>query len=154
MNKKVLVRDIMNEPVATVDLDAKLEDIARHMLVMDIGSILVVDAAGSLQGIITDSNFIAKQPPTMFSQERGSSALEYWREGGAETVYSHARARPAREVMSAPVVTLREDDSLETVLTLMQKHGVRHLPVVRDDRPVGIVTSRDLLILLIEERES
>jgi acetoin utilization protein AcuB len=46
--------------------------------------------------------------------------------------------------MSTPVVTVADDDSIETAIGLMSEHRIKTLPVVRNDRLVGIVTDRDL----------
>ena len=47
--------------------------------------------------------------------------------------------------MSAPVVTVAEDAAVEDVATLMERHRVKRLPVLRDGRLVGIVARADLL---------
>jgi acetoin utilization protein AcuB len=41
-------------------------------------------------------------------------------------------------------VSVKESDSLATVETLMEEYGIRHIPVVRDDFPIGIISERDL----------
>lgn len=48
------------------------------------------------------------------------------------------------EIMNSPVVTIREDATLADAYDQMQARNIRHLPVVREDRLVGIVTDRDL----------
>jgi predicted transcriptional regulator len=50
------------------------------------------------------------------------------------------------------LTTLSPEDSVETAVRLMREHAVRRLPVVKGDRPVGIVTLGDLAIE--EEGES
>ncbi len=47
--------------------------------------------------------------------------------------------------MSTDVITLAEDDTLADAQTCMERGRVRHLPVVRDGKLVGLVTHRDLL---------
>ena len=68
-----------------------------------------------------------------------------------EQIYRAAKSRRVRDVMSAPVVTVAEDDSIETVLARMFPHRIRYLPVVRGRRPVGMVSSRDLLQLVFAD---
>jgi CBS domain-containing protein len=52
-----------------------------------------------------------------------------------------------RDIMTHPVVTVRENDSLETVVTLMTKHRISSLPVVDDEnRVIGIVGEGDLFL--------
>jgi len=50
------------------------------------------------------------------------------------------------DVMSSPVVTVREDDSVEKVAKLMDEYGIGSVVVVRDkDEPVGVITERDIV---------
>lgn len=49
------------------------------------------------------------------------------------------------DIMTRDVVTLSEDDSLEDARSCMKRGRIRHLPVVRGDKLVGLVTHRDLL---------
>jgi len=49
------------------------------------------------------------------------------------------------DIMSRDLVTLAEDDSLADARSCMQQGRIRHLPVVRGDKLVGLLTHRDLL---------
>lgn len=49
------------------------------------------------------------------------------------------------DIMTRPVITLAEDDTLADARSSMKRGHVRHLPVVRGERLVGLVTQRDLL---------
>jgi CBS domain-containing membrane protein len=63
--------------------------------------------------------------------------------------YGYTRPMPHRlrigELMSCEVVTLTEDDTLADARRCMDQGRIRHLPVVRDGKLVGLVTHRDLL---------
>jgi CBS domain-containing protein len=52
---------------------------------------------------------------------------------------------PVENVMSKPVVTCSPDEDLVNALALMLERRVRRLPVVENDRLVGILTERDLM---------
>jgi len=54
-------------------------------------------------------------------------------------------ALKAIEIMSAPVVTINEDASLEEAAKLMSRKRIKKLPVVSDEKLVGIITSTDLV---------
>jgi len=54
-------------------------------------------------------------------------------------------------VMTGPVVTVSEDDTVTRAVELMLKHDVNRLPVVRDGRPVGIVARHDLLRMMMSD---
>jgi hypothetical protein len=53
--------------------------------------------------------------------------------------------RTARDVMSAPIVTVAEDTDLTKVARLLGEHHIKRVPVVKDGRVVGIVSRADLL---------
>lgn len=53
------------------------------------------------------------------------------------------------KIMSENPVTISPDKRVGQALKLMQKHNIRHLPVVKDDRLVGWITSRDLREVLL-----
>jgi acetoin utilization protein AcuB len=53
------------------------------------------------------------------------------------------------KIMSANPVTISPDKRVGQALKLMQKHNIRHLPVVKDDHMVGWITSRDLREVLL-----
>lgn len=53
---------------------------------------------------------------------------------------------PVEEFTTPDPVTAKEDTSIEELSKMMKEHGVRHLPIVRDKRIVGIVSDRDLRV--------
>lgn len=55
----------------------------------------------------------------------------------------------AKEIMSADVGTAEEDEPIEEVIGRMLRREVRHIPVVRDGVPVGLVARRDLLLMTL-----
>lgn len=65
-----------------------------------------------------------------------------------------SRETPIEAIMTpaAQMVTIPPDASLETCMTLMTDHHVRHLPVIAKDRLVGIISSRDVIEALIREK--
>ena len=54
-------------------------------------------------------------------------------------------ATPVDQVMKIEVAVCTQDDDARDVIRKMQEHGYRHMPVVEDGKPVGIVSSRDVL---------
>ena len=139
------VREIMSQPVITVKEETRLDEVAQLMLEKGIGGVLVIDKAGVLTGIVTESDFTAKEKYVPFSIMRFPQLFGSWLGDDAEELYASARNTAAREVMSTQVVTVNENDSIEKVLELILKHDVNRIPVVRDGKPVGIVARRDLL---------
>lgn len=52
---------------------------------------------------------------------------------------------PISEIMTKKVITLNKNDELETAERLFKKHHIRHIPVVKDDKVIGILSYTDLL---------
>lgn len=146
------VRRILSRPPVTVTEDTDLATAAELMLQRGIGSVLVVAEDGRLVGIVTDSDFSPRDVRIPFSTFKLPQVLGHWMgKEGAERIYREARRRRVREIMSRPVVAVEEEDSVEKVLDLMLRRDIKHVPVVRDGRPVGMVARHDLLKLLRDE---
>jgi CBS domain-containing protein len=116
------IQDIMTRQVHTVRTDATVLEVARVMRDRRIGDVLVVDDGGRLRGIVTDRDIVVR-------------AL--------------AEGRPPDrtqigEIASADLVRVEPTASIEEIVAIMREHAIRRVPVVRDDRPIGIVSLGDL----------
>jgi CBS domain-containing protein len=148
------VWEIMSQPPIMAHEETPLEEVARTMLDHEIGGLPVVNDQGMLRGIITESDFAAKEKGFPFSTFRAPQVLGHWvSEEGVEQIYEAARRMKAKEIMTTRVVTLAEDDSINKAVELMLRHNINRIPVVRDGVVVGIVARHDLLRLLIPERK-
>jgi CBS domain-containing protein len=146
---KMKATELMSHPVRTVAEATSLQETAIFMLENGIGCVPVVDNAGKISGIITESSFTAKSKGIPFSTFRAPQLLGRWiSDDGVEKIYAAARNTPVSEIMSSPVVTVNEDDTVNRVVELMLKHDINRVPVVRDGVPIGIVARHDLLRLL------
>lgn len=146
----MFVRQIMTAPVITVDEDCSLEDAARIMLDHSVGALPVVDDRGVLCGIVTESDFVAKEESIPFSICRFPQIFGEWmpREH-VERICQAACRKTVSEIMSRDVTTVTEAETIEAVLEKMLKFGLHRLPVVRDGKPVGIISRHDLLRLML-----
>lgn len=147
------VSEIMTKPVLAAQESSTLEDIARVMLDSGIGAMVVVDEKGKLSGIITESDFMAKDRGIPFSTLRAPQLFGQWLSGeGVERIYEAARRTTAEQIMSKRVLTIDEDDSVEQLLELMLNHDLKRVPVVRDGAPVGIVARHDILKMMLRRK--
>lgn len=142
----------MTRPLVTAKRETALYDIARLMLTHNIGCVPIVDEQGQLCGIVTASDFSAKEHGIPFSTLRLPQVFGQWmpREG-IERIYEAAKTMTVKEIMTADVLTLQEEDSVEHALTLMLENNFHRLPVLRDGTPVGIITRHDLLKLMAQQ---
>ena len=147
------VTEIMVRPVIVVKEDTTLEGIARIMLDDRIGCVPVVGKEGKIVGIVTESDFTAKEHAFPFSTFFAPQLFGKWMsKEGIEEMYKAARTLTAKEIMSTPAVTVMEEDTLEEVVKKMLHYDINRIPVVRDGVPVGMVARHDLLNLILRNK--
>jgi CBS domain-containing protein len=144
------VREIMQTDVATVSPDDTIATIATLLAAGHINGVPVIENERMI-GIITDSDIIAREAdvdaPTvvpfldaMLVADAGRSYREEIR---------RALAVNARQLMSSPVISIRQSATLEQIATLMIDEGVNPVPVLDDaDNLAGIVSRGDLVRLI------
>ena len=143
------VREIMKTPVITVQENCSLEAAAKIMLEQRIGCLPVVNGQGEVCGIVTESDFAAKERGIPFSLFRFPQVFGKWMpKQGVERMYEAARNMTVDEIMTRNVVFVQEDASLETLLESMLRSRYHRIPVVRGKTPVGVVARHDLLGLV------
>lgn len=64
-----------------------------------------------------------------------------------------SRDTPVRDIMSSPILCVTPDQPLEEAMALMTEHRVRHLPVIREDQVLGMVSIGDLIKSIISEQK-
>jgi CBS domain-containing protein len=121
----------MTRDVRTIDASSSVEDAARMMKELNVGS-LPVSENGNITGIITDRDVVLRNVA----------------DGKAP---SDTRVD---EVMSKTVVTATPDMDVHRAADLMAKNQIRRLPVVENNRMVGIVSIGDLAVRNIYENEA
>lgn len=116
------VDEVMTSPIQSVRPDTSLRDAAKTMQRSAIGDVLVVNESGELRGIVTDRDLAIR-------------AVAEERDPGATKI---------GEILSPAAATVTPEATVSEALGLMRRHDVRRLPVVRDNRPVGVVSLGDL----------
>ncbi len=118
---KITSRDIMTKSVIAVDSSITANEAAKIMEDVKVGAIIVMEN-NTPMGIITDRDFAVK-------------------------IVSHAYqiTTPVKQIMSTPLITIGPDESVWMVADLMYTRGIRKLPVIEDDKVIGIITSTDLV---------
>ena len=64
-----------------------------------------------------------------------------------------ARRTPASEIMTARVTSVTPDLHIHEAMQIMTEQRIRHLPIVRDDKVVGVVSIGDLVKAIIDEQK-
>ncbi len=115
--------------VVTTTTETTLSEAARLMARRRIGAVVVRGDDGAVAGIISERDLVQA------IAEKGAAALE-------QTVGSQ---------MTRDVTTCTEFDTIEDLMETMTHGRFRHMPVVEDDRLVGIVSIGDVVKTRIEE---
>jgi CBS domain-containing protein len=118
------VRDLVKRPPVVAPPESSVVEIARLLSREGVGSI-VITADGQPVGIVTDRDLRRK----VVAEGRD------------------AHTTPVSAIMSAPLVTLPPAAFAFEALLEMTRRRIRHIVVVDDGRAVGVVSSRDLLVL-------
>jgi len=118
----VIVREAMSKDVKVVRPDSSVREVVAIMNKFDIGSIVVVQGDRPV-GIITERDILRRIVEPCLAPE----------------------TLTARQVMSSPVLTIKETASIDEAAKLMAKKGVKKLPVMDNQKLVGIVTFSDIV---------
>lgn len=146
--------EIMNSGVVAVRSDTPTSDVAKTLREHRISAVPVIDEAGSPLGMVSEGDLIGRD------EVDRKARLDWWltllAEGEAlnpEFMASiQSPERRARDVMTAPVITVGEDTEIDEVARLLIAHRIKRVPVLRDGRVVGIVSRADLVRALAEAK--
>jgi CBS domain-containing protein len=135
---------IMTRPVITVTPETPIVEAANIMLQRHVSGLPVVDGSGKLVGIVSEGDFM-RRSEIGTQRRRGRWLKLILGPGKAATDFVHEHGGKVGEVMTPEPLTVTEDTALEEIVRLMEKHGIKRLPVVRGEQIVGIVSRANLL---------
>lgn len=128
------VSELMSRQVVTIGPSESCQEAVARMYHARVRHLPVVEREGRLIGIVTDRDLRHH----LFSPR-------VFPELGTLSVDVVLKAVPVSEIMSAPVVSVGQDDDLLAAARIMLEDKVGSLPVVDGGRVVGILTETDLL---------
>jgi CBS domain-containing protein len=115
-----IVRDVMTTGLITVEPSATVAEAATVMGEHHVGSALVLEG-GALIGIFTERDIVR--------------ALSQDFDAARHSIEHYMTRKPK---------TIHPEASIEEALDIMLKGGFRHLPVVEDEQPLGMLSMRDI----------
>ena len=119
-----------NSNIYSVAPDMMVYDAIHLMNEVNIGALLVLES-DRVEGIISERDYTRK----VVLQNKSSQTT------------------PVRDIMTEKVLFVTPEQSMDECLVLMSKHHIRHLPVLKDDRPVGVLSVMDVVGNIISEKE-
>lgn len=118
-----LAREIMTREPACCSPATPLDEVAKLMLQNDCGEIPIVDTNDCVIGVVTDRDIVCR------IVAEGKNPIGY----------------TAESCMTHPVVTVRDDMTLDEVISTMERHQIRRVPVVSDGGfCAGIISQADV----------
>jgi CBS domain-containing protein len=127
----MLICDLLKkQSLISAEADHTVLEVARMMVEHNIGAVPVL-RDGQLAGIFSERDLMSRV-----------------------VVAGKDPARtPVSQVMTEDPLTVAPGDSLETCMTLMKRHGFRHLPVCSGREVKGVVSLRDILLHDLDEKD-
>jgi CBS domain-containing protein len=135
------VQDVMTRSVCVVAPETSLRDVAALLVEHGISGMPVCDAEGAVVGVVSETDILYKER----GAQDGDGLLARFGRVSASRDAAKATARTAGEAMTSPPITITAYRPIAAAARLMLEHGVNRLPVVKNDRLVGIVTRADLV---------
>lgn len=161
----ITAADLMNPRVLTVREDLTVRELANVLVENEISGAPVEDRSGKLVGVVSLTDIAEalaededeEEDEEDLEGERADFFLSEWgdrtsREEIEELGLDEAELTVS-EIMTPEVFTVREDTPVSEIAEAMIQNHVHRILVTREDRVVGIISTSDLLGLLVEEKE-
>jgi CBS domain-containing protein len=120
--------------VVTITPETAVGEATKILKRARIGALVVSDDGTKVQGILSERDIVAAM--------------------GDPTKRSGLLKKPVASLMTREVLTCLPEDTVEKCMGLMSERRVRHLPVVREDRLIGLISIGDVVKCRLEELES
>jgi CBS-domain-containing membrane protein len=136
--------DVMTRNVVTVGPEATVAEAAELMAEHDVSALPVVDAHNQIVGIISEADLLQRE-------EIGTQAdHRWWTEAmipatTRAAAFAKSHGKRVHEVMSREVIIATEDTPLAGIAGILERHRIKRVPIVHDDKLVGIVSRANLI---------
>lgn len=139
------VSNIMTRKLITVTADTTIEDISKLIIANRISGVPVVDSDNRVVGMVTQSDIIFRQihnEPTFAATAEDLVLLKE----GMKAEKRFGAGNTAKDIMTSPVITAHENDSIREVVELITKEKIKRVVIVDEEgRLVGIVSKMDIV---------
>ncbi len=118
--------------VATVKPEATVSELLAGLAERNIGAMVVAGTSGALEGIVSERDVVRQL------HAQGPGVLD----------------QPVSKIMTSVIATCSKTDSIDAISALMTENRVRHVPVLDNDKLIGIVSIGDVVKNRIDELEA
>jgi len=140
-------QNIMTHEVVTVKENATVRELAALLLERNISGAPVVDEAGAVIGVVTESDLIFQNKkvhlPTAFAILDAFVFLE--RPDKMETEFKKMAGSKVGDICSRKLISVGPETELEELATLMAEKKIHTLPVMDEGRLVGVIGKSDII---------
>ena len=137
------VKDVMTRQVVSVLPQATLAQAIDVMMRSNVSGLPVVGENGSCSASSAKAIYCAVRK--LAQKDRGQAGSNLFRPDHTAQAYAHSHGRRVDEIMTTNVVSVGEYERLEDAARLLQQHDIKRLPVIRDDKVVGIISRADFV---------
>jgi CBS-domain-containing membrane protein len=149
----ITAKDIMTQKVLTVTPQTSVKDLAKFLLTHKISGAPVVDGAGNVVGMVTESDLIFRDAsvhlPTVVTLFDAVFYLESSKKYEQELMKIVGQS--VADIMSKTVLTIAPETSMQDMATIMHDKGCHLLPVVENGKLKGIVGKADMVRAIAKE---
>ncbi|RLG82871.1 MAG: histidine kinase [Thermoprotei archaeon] len=119
----IRVEDLMSTPPVVIKRDTTIEEAAKIMGENNIGSLMIVNEEGAIEGIVTERDMIYA-----IAENKVGKGLPIW------------------AIMTENPITIKPKASITEAIKIMRDANIRHLPVVdEENKPIGMLSLRDII---------
>lgn len=111
----MIAKDIMTRDIITVTPTMTVKNLAMTLIKNQISGAPVSAKNGKIVGVVSEADIVAK------------------------------RGKDVKAIMSKKIISIKEETPVEQIAQLMTTHKIKRLPVMRDDKVVGIVSRADIV---------
>lgn len=145
------VKDVMTKNVIRLSPDNSVRQAAALMLDNHVSGLPVVDDEGHLLGVLSEGDLI-RRTELCSTMVASPAELELAPDERAKAFVKRCSWKVG-DAMTTDPVTVDEDASVVRVSRLMQEHGIKRVPVIRNEELVGIVSRADLLKAILAAKQ-
>jgi CBS domain-containing protein len=144
--------DIMTREVVTVGPDDLVKDIAAALCGRGVSAVPVCDEVAGLVGIVSEGDLMRPFGAEMMLKRAWWLDLLAEGENLSPAFLNYIRTdrRHARDLMSSPVITAKEDTPISELADLMMTHRIKRVPIMRAGKLVGVVSRSDIVRTLVD----
>jgi len=120
-----------SDEIHTIGPDDSVLDALERMAEKEVGALVVTEASGHIVGLLSERDYARK----------------------VVLLGRFSKDTPTRDIMTSEVVCVSPEQSVDTCMGLMTQRHIRHLPVVAEERLVGIISIGDVVKAIIDDQK-